>query len=401
MRTRLGCLVAVGAVLGWAGLVSAQDTPLVDNTSHLTPGQDGQLPSRLWLSAESWDFGTKFQGEPADFTIEIRNIGAGPLQFALKSSCGCTAITQLTQAVRLTGQQYQYQLDPGKSDTLKISYNTNKNSPNVSQSITLTTNDPEKPSVNIAVAGKIAQLYEPVGEEASNGTRIFFTKIGRDEKETKTLTLRNSSGEPVTLTLKPQEGPFDVALEEIKPGFEYKLTATTRPPLRNGSNMLDVTLETSHERMRTMHVQLNAFVQPRVQLNRTSLAVSSAVVKPFKQRVRVQYKLDRPLNVTGFEATHPGISAELLPPNTAAARGAAGYGFHDIEVTLPPASELPKTGGTLTILTDDDDPEYQKLEVKVIVVNRANPGGMTGNAAPPQTESPLTGTSVPLGGGGN
>jgi len=383
--------------LGIGAFASAQTTPLVDNTATLTPNQDGQLPPRLWMSAESWDFGTKYHGEPADYEVELKNVGAGPLMFSIRTSCGCTAIAQLTQATRLNGSQFQYQLDPGKSDVLKVTYNTRKQTPTVSQQVTITTNDPEKPSISFAVSGKVADLYQSVGEDAASGTRILFTKIGRDDKESKTLTLKNVTEEPVTLKLKPIDGPFDVTLEEVKAGFEYQLTATTRPPLRNGSNLIEVPLETSHPRMKEMHIQVNAFVQPRVTLNRSSLAVSSAVVKPFKQRVRVQYKIETPLVIKGFEASHPGITAEVLPPNPNAPKGAAGFGYHDIEVTLPAASELPKTGGTLTILTDDKDPEYQKLEVKVVVVNRPALGGATGAGNPAGPN--ITGATSPGGGG--
>src|SRR5262249_33711331 len=140
------------------GVVFAQQpaggAPAPATPGHPTPAatpqpaapQDPSQAPKLGLSETEWDFGTKWSGEPAEHEVVIRNDGAGPLKFRYQSSCGCT-VAQPSSAQRIQEGEFQYQLGPGQSDKIKITYDTKKNRPEVLQTITITTNDPQQPKI--------------------------------------------------------------------------------------------------------------------------------------------------------------------------------------------------------------------------------------------------------------
>ncbi len=355
----------VAAASGQEGQPAGQDQPVVGAPA------GGQVFStgRLVMSEDSWDFGAKLSGEPAETEVKIENGGTGPLKFAIRSSCGCT-VARLSNATLLENDEFQYLLGPGQSDSIRISYNTKKNVRNVSQTITITSNDPERPSVPFRVTGEVKQLYDMIDTSGNPSNRIQFGRLERDSKDTRALILKNNLPEPVKLKVKGQpSAAYDVRLEEVKEGMEYRLIVDTKPPLAYGGNMTQIDLETDHPTLKEVKVTVSAFVQPRVALTRSTLGVASSSNAPVKQRLQVRFKADEPLTIKGFEYSHPGIKAEVLPPRTQAAQRAfGGLAMHDIEVTLPPASELPQKGAKLTILTDDKEPEFQKLEVNIVVI---------------------------------
>lgn len=364
---RLVMYLVPGAALV-AATVAAQQVP---------PAGDAAEPQaiqgpHLVASPEVWDFGLKLSGEPAEGEVKISNVGTEPVKFSIRSSCGCTAVAQLTAAERLEGDEFQYALAPGRSDTLKITYNTKKNTKDVSQTITIATNEPGRPTVLVSVKGKVTQLFV-MKNENTEVDRVQFGRLSKDAQTTRTITLTNSQEEPVTLKLRPPpDGPFTVALEEVVAGKEYRITATTRPPLPYGAASMELVLDTSHPTLKELKVPVSAYVQPRVQVTRPVLPVASTSMAPVTQRLKLMYSPDKPTRIVGFESTPPNLISAKVLPNTPPIT-ATGQASYDIEVSIPPANQLPKEGATLTVLTDDPEPEFQRLTVKVNVVTRRSP----------------------------
>lgn len=330
-------------------------------------------PSKLVLTPPEWNFGKVISGAPAATEVTIANQGEGPLKFSIRSSCGCTAVANLETATRLTGQDFQYELGPGKSDKLKINYNTKKLVKDVSQTITITSNDPAQPMYQFKVTGVVQRMFEMFEDEKST-ERVVFGGLERDSAQTRVIDLRNTFDEPVKLSLADggDTAPFKVNLEVLTPGKEYKLHVSTVPPLKNGANTLEIKLATDNKEISEIVVPVTAFIQPRVALTRSTLMVAPNTTAPIRQRVQIRYQQSNPIQVSGFEYSQPGIKAELLPARPVRNPAAAtSWAFHDIEVTIPPAAELPAEGALLTIITNDLDPEYARFEVRIQVLNRA------------------------------
>lgn len=126
----------------------APSAPLPHNVSNPTI-QEGPLPKLEALQTE-FDFGFLQQGESGEHAFEIRNVGEAPLRLKTGSTtCRCTL-----------GSLERDELLPGETGTVRLEWKTKDTAKTYRQAATILTNDPEQPSVEFKVHGKVVTLYE-------------------------------------------------------------------------------------------------------------------------------------------------------------------------------------------------------------------------------------------------
>lgn len=204
----------------------------------------------------------------------------------------------------------------------------------------------------------------------------------------KSIEIECEYTEPLELKLEemPSEG-FDVQLEEIEVGKQYRLTATTRPPLRDGPIRANVQLLTGTELVPEVAVRIWGTVQAPVAVAPTALYVSGQTHKPSQRNLRVTSRRQQPLKVTSVTVSDPAIKAEVLPIPAVPAKAAPVSNAATIRVMLPPVDEISGDEATITITTDDS--EYAELVVPVrkrAVANKPS-GAVTGVKADRQAHS--------------
>lgn len=355
---RLLALLAVGAAA-----CLAQDKPAQPVRPPVPDAPTGSAP-KLVMSMDEWDFGTKWFGEECEGEVVIRNEGDSPLTITnLRSSCGCTVARP-----KSGGTWNGKVLRPGESEVMTLSYNTKKGAKTVSQSVTIQSNDPARPNFQFLVKGEVKNVYE-----MSPSTRITFSRLERDTEMAQEMVLTNNMEEPVSLKLAPRATtdivPFDIKLEEVKEGRNYKLIVKTRPPLNIGNNSTEIVLETGLEKIPTLSIPVTAYIQPRVSVNTQRLFVSPKLTTPIEKRIRLMYRSDKPVKITEVKSTHPQITSEVLPAPANLSPNVP-MRYHEIKVTLPPGTAFGDEDATITILTDDPAPEYAKFEIEVTTPDR-------------------------------
>ncbi len=97
----------------------------------------------------SYRFGTMSQQTEGSHSWKITNKGEGDLELWLegKTSCSCT-IASLKDGKKA-------QVKPGESTTIDLEWNTKTFENDYSQTATIGTNDPSRPSFTLAVKGKV------------------------------------------------------------------------------------------------------------------------------------------------------------------------------------------------------------------------------------------------------
>lgn len=366
---------------------AGQDTPPEQQTE---PTVSGPAP-RLVLSTTEWDFGKKWRGEACSTEITLTNEGDAPLRILrIRKSCGCTPAQP-----KSGGSWRNKVIAPGESEVMVLSYDTTRHATNVSQTVTLETNDPQRPRVVIKVKGQVRPLFEAKPQD-----RIYFPRIEPEEVVTESIELRNNAPNKIFLKLEPLEesAPFAVKLEELEPGLRYRLSATTRPPLSLRGNRTTVVLTTGLERVPRLEIPVSVYVVPRVALRPAQWLVSPRVKREFRKRVRVEYRADKPIKITGIRSSHPDlIQAKLLPPRREPKPLSSAGGplrrfapFHELEVTIPSYDQLPEGGAWVEIQTDDPLPQYQKLTFRIrkqpLPASLKRPGREATKAARPEPD---------------
>jgi hypothetical protein len=365
-------LVAIGTALALGAWVRAQNPPASQPAGGAAP--------RMELNPTKFDFGEIWQTVPVKREFTIKNTGSADLTIGAKSSCGCTVATTPKSP-----------LPPGETTTFTITYDS-KAAGNANRKVTLSTNDPAQPSVDIPVVGKVKPVFKMSPQD-----RIMLRDLEPGSAERGAIVLTNNFGRPLALKLKDGQefGRFDVSLREIRPGEEYELVAVTRPPLDIGWNQVNVTLETGASEVPTISIPVAANAQPRVMVFPPMVSVNPENTGPIQKVVSIDYRQDTPLKITAVKPAVESIKYELLPDEPAAPD--RKIASHKIRLTLPPYADVPADGTRVEILTDDHDPQYQLLYVRIIKlkdvprVRRIGPDtNAPAHGLPPATPAPVT-----------
>lgn len=117
---------------------------VVEDFSKLTPKQKKNAP-KIVFTTESYDFGTVKEGDPVKFTFELKNNGIDDLIIRkTKASCGCTA-----------SNPEKTTLKKGESSKIDIDFNSNGKKGEQHKTVTVISNDPDKPSIVLNIKGTV------------------------------------------------------------------------------------------------------------------------------------------------------------------------------------------------------------------------------------------------------
>jgi len=100
---------------------------------------------KILLEEEGFDFGTAKQGKEVIHEFKFKNTGDADLVITdLRTSCGCTAAVTSDKTI-----------PPKKQGTIKVTFNTGGRSGPQTKTVTIVSNDPEKPNAEVRLTGKV------------------------------------------------------------------------------------------------------------------------------------------------------------------------------------------------------------------------------------------------------
>src|SRR3989339_26527 len=140
---------------------------------------------RIVVAPDSFSMGTLIQGDIVSYSCEITNTGDADLVIGkIDRSCGCTA-----------PEMAKKQLAPGEKGALKITFDSEKFFGNVHKTVTVYSNDPQKPYAVVAFTADIKRVW------SYNPTYIKFSceKDGKTTQEKEiAFTVTNDHQSPLT-----------------------------------------------------------------------------------------------------------------------------------------------------------------------------------------------------------
>lgn len=108
---------------------------------------------RIVLEPARFDFGRALPGKRLTKEFSLRNMGSGPLLIEkLQSSCACTAFL-LDEKDRT--------LAPGRAAPLRVTLTTPTRPGRVVETVSVTSNDPERGVVEITIEATVAEKKSP------------------------------------------------------------------------------------------------------------------------------------------------------------------------------------------------------------------------------------------------
>ena len=252
---------------------------------------------KIEFSTPVYDFGRIQAGELVKHTFMFTNNGDQPLELSnVQPSCGCT-----------TAGEWSRKVMNGQTGLVPIQFNSSHFNGDVFKTISVSSNDRQKPVVVLQLKGKIwkpLELVPPytvvnVVPDASSASAV--------------VRILNNTEEPLTLsTPEISTKSFNAMLTTVKPGKEFQLSLASVGELNSGSIQGKVLFKTSWTNNPTLEVPFWVNVQPALSIIPPHIMLPRA---PFNAKapaaVTIQNNSTNALTLSDPVVNVPGVGVEI------------------------------------------------------------------------------------------
>lgn len=283
------------ALVLWTGAALAMAV-----TVHAAPG----------VAVDEWfhQFGRFEQGNLARYTFKVRSVGNAPLRIErVKPSCGCLVTAAEGQAV-----------PPGSETFVTVELDTRELDGAVTKSVTLYTNDPARPTVELVLAGEVHSdvvLEPPV---------LYFGRVRAGKATRRQVQVkvdRPAPGQqaakapaPVLITaVDPPPRPLTATLEATADGGQAVVVEVAADATL-GHFSRKVTLHTTSAREPTITFDVLGSVEGDIALTPSALSFGATPAGGGRVReVWIRNRGARPVAVTVVGVPEDVLGYELKP----------------------------------------------------------------------------------------
>jgi len=216
------------------------------------------LAPKVGVQQLNHDFGNINQGDVVNHSFVIANNGGDLLKIIdVKASCGCTA-----------ANPDKKELQPGESTNIAVSFNSKGRKGPQTKTITVSTNDPEKPQVTLTIK---CNIIEDEVIENKTGATIFlpetqhdFGKVPEGKKVEYTFKIENKGTESLIIKdVKTSCGCTAAVVNNstIKPGEVGSIKVDFDTKSRQGKNSKSITIVSNDTKEPNKVITIYADVQ--------------------------------------------------------------------------------------------------------------------------------------------
>jgi hypothetical protein len=192
----------------------------------------------IFFENPDFNFGHIFKGQKIEHIYEFENRGKDILNIGkVKTSCGCTAVILTNDTIL-----------PGKTGEIRATFNSKSYTGNVTKSISVISNDPERPSYKLTISGEI---IEDVSIKPRN---IDFGSVSLGERTNRTFTIKSQTTPDFKIKKITPSKPFINAsiIEEENGEYVIKVALENNPGIGRFSG--GIYLETNSQMQKKVTV---------------------------------------------------------------------------------------------------------------------------------------------------
>lgn len=331
--------LSLGMVLSQAEPQPANPAPAA--AAPAAPAADANTGPKIEFATPIYDFGKVKGGDPVKYTYYFTNTGNEVLEVkAVQPSCGCT-----------TAGEFSRKVEPGKTGTIPIQFNSANFNGQVFKTITVTSSAKNTPSSVLQLKGMIWKAIELV-------PAYTVLNIPPDAQSgTATVRITNNVEEALHLFAPTSSNPaFSAELTTNAPGKGFELVITGKKPLTTGTMNGQITLKTSSTNSPSLTVPFWANVQAPVMVFPAAITLQPALTNKVTSSITIQNNSTNQLTVSGAEINIPGVEVqfkETQPGKVFSAQLVFPEGFH-----------IPK-GTDVLFTAKSSNPDYPVIRVPI------------------------------------
>jgi hypothetical protein len=312
-----------------------------------------------------FDFGKIKSGEPVKHTFVFTNTGTETLVISnVQPACGCT-----------TSGEWTRQVEPGKTGTIPIQFNSANFNGAVAKHVTVTSNDKTQPNVTLQIKGTI---WKPV--DVNPQFAVMNVPPDSYEPVKSEVRIINNTEQAFTLSAPESNNKFFKAdLETITAGKEFKVTITTVPPLESGNVQGQITLKSTSTEAPVINITAWATVQAAVAVNPAQIVLPGGPLGPNQTAsVTIQNNVTNVLKVSEATVDAKGVDVKLTEPQPGK--------LFTATLTFPEGFEVPQ-GTPINLSLKTSHPNHSVIKVPVLQLPKlpvAQPNIVPLTPPPPQ-----------------
>jgi len=297
---------------------------------------------RIEFSTNVYEFGRVNAGDPVKYTYYFTNTGNALLEVTdVRPSCGCTTAGEWTKKV-----------EPGTSGSIPIQFNSANYSGQVFKTITVSSNDKQKPSTVLQLKGTI---WKPI--ELAPAYTVLNIPPDAPSAST-TVRIINNMDQPLAVFAPELSNhSFNAELKTNQPGKEYALTITTVPPLSPGNAQGKVVLKTSATNTPVLEVPFWANVQPVLMVIPQQITLPQApLATKSTPSITIQNNSTNAVTLSEPAINVPGVDVQLkeMQPGR----------VYNALLTFPEGFEIPQ-GQQVVFTAKSSNPQFPLVKVPV------------------------------------
>lgn len=258
---------------------------------------------RIAVAAPVYDFGRIKAGTVVRHDFVVKNTGGTELEIRTVSpGCGCT-----------TAGDWDRRIAPGSQGVIPLQLSTTGFTGNISKHIGITSNDPKNPNVSLEIKGVV---WNPI--DISPTVAVFSVNEGSEAPATRSVRIVSHLEQPITIsTPRPATDAFGAELIALRPGHEFELRITARPPFAPGTVSVPISLQTSSKEIGDLSVAAHLIVQPSIATMPERISLPAAVMAPTTPAVTIRNNSDEEVQISSATVNIPTaeVRTEVLQPN--------------------------------------------------------------------------------------
>ena len=304
----------------------------------------------IQFATPAYDFGKVSAGELVKHAYVFTNTGNQVLEISdARPSCGCT-----------TAGNWERRVEPGKTGSIPIQFNSANFTGPVHKTITVTCNDPRQPVTMLQLQGTVWKAIDVTPAYA-----IFNVTAGATQSnETRVVRIVNNTEDSLELQ-SPQcaNHAFKAELKTIRPGKEFQVQIHTVPPLSYGTIQAPITIKTSSTNMPVITINTIAMVQQPIMVMPSQIMLPAGPLGP-NTRMGVTVRNNGATNIV---VSDPKVSVPGV--QTTVQQIQAGRIFN-VMLSFTNGFQLPP-GQRAELTLKTSDPQFAQLKVPIFQVARS------------------------------
>ncbi len=296
------------------------------------------------------DVGDVAKGDNAAHDFVLKNEGSVDLQITnVMPACGCTVA------------RYDKVIAPGKTGTVHVVVDTTTFTGPIAKYVTVFTNDPENPQIQLTVRAKVAPYIA-----VKPGYARFLVVRGESQKGIITQSLWSTDGQSFDITSVDSPTPalkvtYREATEKERvpdsKGKQWRVEMTlSNDDAPIGPLVSAVAIHTNHPKQKIVDIPISGFVRPILAVTPPLADFGKVDLKePRRFTFNIKNFATEPINLTSVDPSVKGVGAELKPVE-------AGRNYN-VQLTLKPDIAKGPFEGKLMVHTDS--PKMPVVEVGI------------------------------------